>query len=1344
MRNVHIVNNTVTNVDKDQNSLPLTATTYDTSNGDIICAFGPTPDKAVIELRRCRNANTDTTSSHTSTYETITSWDSPVQLPDQDCDSILALHYAPATSSIYLALAGGDLVIVREKPQADQERIEIVGSIDIGIAAAKWSWQGTVLALLTREGAFILMSQQLEPLSETQTSVEDLKLSKHVSVGWGKKETQFQGKRAKALRDPTMPEFVEEGSRSRFDDGAATITWRGDGAYVAVSSLLNTHRRVIRVYSAEGVLDSVSEPQDELESALSWRPFGNVIAGIKRYFKDDNYVKTEVVFFERNGLRHGEFDLRINSADGHKSDIRLAWNSDSTILAVCFADRVQFWTMGNYHYYLKQEVCHQGRIHLNWHTSNPLRCCVSTDCQIQTLDFSFGIDKGSTVPPCDYGIVAVIDGHKLKLTPFKHIGVPPPMAYIELEAEDNIVACAASRNCQTVAFVTAKHLYLGTWRMREAGKHGELRHTDAISVQKIASLPKLASPMMFTQLVMVNDDSVYLLAARCGQAEGQEARLYKYTHQPELEHKQIPLEPVEVPPRTSSIYTDTRQVSLWVRDGQMLIPVEDSEQHQPLPVLAGEISVAAISTNLDDTSTQFCGISLDSAQQLSVDQKIQAKDVTSYATTASHLVYTTTSHFLYFVHLKGGSQDLHFHTGTDSSDERVRAVERGAKIVTVIPSIYAIILQMPRGNLETIYPRIMVLAGIREHVRNLNYKAAFTACHTHQVDLNILYDLNPKQFCTNIDKFVDQLKKPGRIDEFISKLKEEDVTKTLYQDTSVIGVTEYFPTHKDVSELSISTPANKVNSICAALITALSTRGPVYLQNIITARVCTRPPNLEAALILISDLHKRNEEEADIAVSHLCFLTDAHRLYDAALALYDLELTLLVAQNAQSDPKEYLPFLRELQAMSELRRRYTIDNHLRKYAKALVSLHAMNEHEELEAYCIRHALYTTAIQVYSAPPNPAPLRTKRITELYARYLETENKRIQAATLYESLQQHDKAYPLYALAHRWQESLTCASLIPLSPDALITLARQLADTAASENRDYRAAATITAEYLSDPITAASLLCKGCYFADALRLLSHPRHDPSLASSILKVIDPLLTEKTGEIIELTSDMKTQLASQVPRIEALRTKKAEDPLAFFGGDAETGDAGDVPDNISLAATDATTLAGRSMFTRYGGGGSGTSTRFGGTVRSDASRQTSKTRRKEERKRARGKKGSVYEEEYLVASVARLIARFNGVHEEVERLVSGLRRRAMGELAGKVEEVMSEIGGLCEDARRRVWTDEKKEAEALSGESRFRPSGAQGVLYDSLDMAEAGEANTDDNSKNAPGVKIWKGSGL
>ena len=40
-------------------------------------------------------------------------------------------------------------------------------------------------------------------------------------------------------------------------------------------------------------------------------------------------------------------------------------------------------------------------------------------------------------------------------------------------------------------------------------------------------------------------------------------------------------------------------------------------------------------------------------------------------------------------------------------------------------------------------------------------------------------------------------------------------------------------------------------------------------------------------------------DHMDRAVEHICFLVDVNRLHDNALGLYDLDLTLLVAQQSQ-------------------------------------------------------------------------------------------------------------------------------------------------------------------------------------------------------------------------------------------------------------------------------------------------------------------------------------------------------------------------------------------------------------------------------------------------------------
>lgn len=88
-----------------------------------------------------------------------------------------------------------------------------------------------------------------------------------------------------------------------------------------------------------------------------------------------------------------------------------------------------------------------------------------------------------------------------------------------------------------------------------------------------------------------------------------------------------------------------------------------------------------------------------------------------------------------------------------------------------MPTLLSVVLQMPRGNLETIFPRAMILAGIRRLIDEKNYKRAFAHCRTQRVDMNILYDHAPDQLAANISLFIDQVKKISYIDLFLSSLR---------------------------------------------------------------------------------------------------------------------------------------------------------------------------------------------------------------------------------------------------------------------------------------------------------------------------------------------------------------------------------------------------------------------------------------------------------------------------------------------------------------------------------------------------------------------------------------------
>jgi elongator complex protein 1 len=137
------------------------------------------------------------------------------------------------------------------------------------------------------------------------------------------------------------------------------------------------------VYNRDSVLQSTSEAVAGLEHTLSWRPSGNLIVSTQRFgFEGGGAGKDgrhDVVFFERNGLRHGEFNLRESwkkaTLDGKVtwgySVKELSWSSDSNILSVWIRGQerdvgplhvsrpsvhrthtlaVQLWTTGNYHW----------------------------------------------------------------------------------------------------------------------------------------------------------------------------------------------------------------------------------------------------------------------------------------------------------------------------------------------------------------------------------------------------------------------------------------------------------------------------------------------------------------------------------------------------------------------------------------------------------------------------------------------------------------------------------------------------------------------------------------------------------------------------------------------------------------------------------------------------------------------------------------------------------------------------------------------------------------------------------------------------------------------------------
>jgi elongator complex protein 1 len=78
---------------------------------------------------------------------------------------------------------------------------------------------------------------------------------------------------------------------------------------------------------------------------------------------------------------------------------------------------------------------------------------------------------------------------------------------------------------------------------------------------------------------------------------------------------------------------------------------------------------------------------------------------------------------------------------------------------------------MPRGNLETIYPRALVIAAIRRSIEAEQYNEAFLACRNQRVDMNILHDHDPDRFLAKVGVIISQIKRIEHIDLLLSQLR---------------------------------------------------------------------------------------------------------------------------------------------------------------------------------------------------------------------------------------------------------------------------------------------------------------------------------------------------------------------------------------------------------------------------------------------------------------------------------------------------------------------------------------------------------------------------------------------
>mmetsp|Transcript_8937 Transcript_8937/g.12720 ORF Transcript_8937/g.12720 Transcript_8937/m.12720 type:complete len:981 (-) Transcript_8937:193-3135(-) len=295
-----------------------------------------------------------------------------------------------------------------------------------------------------------------------------------------------------------------------------------------------------------------------------------------------------------------------------------------------------------------------------------------------------------------------------------------------------------------------------------------------------------------------------------------------------------------------------------------------------------------------------------------------------------------------------------------------RAVERGAQIVSISSFKPMVVMQLPRGNLEAICPRALLIPFVMGCVENGKYDLAVVTMRKQRMDTNLIVDMNPYKFLNNggaesLIKQIGTSTKNGEgldlLNLFIASLANTDITQWKY-----IIPSWYKKKQNNMSFEQTPFDFNtKVNQVCIKLREVMldaeenDGRERKFLQPILSTFAKEDPPKLESALSLIlrnalfveGDVENFSRKKkkllllgdaAQNSIRYLAFLADYELIYDTALGMYDFDLARAVARNSQMDPKVYIPYLKRLTELPSYAAKFEVDVRLKRYEFALRNL----------------------------------------------------------------------------------------------------------------------------------------------------------------------------------------------------------------------------------------------------------------------------------------------------------------------------------------------------------------------------------------------------------------------
>ena len=589
---------------------------------------------------------------------------------------------------------------------------------------------------------------------------------------------------------------------------------------------------------------------------------------------------------------------------------------------------------------------------------------------------------------------------------------------------------------------------------------------------------------------------------------------------------------------------------------------------EPCPWIAGVYdarNVVETSTSLDknapiefDESSKRIAIGLSSRGRLYSGERLLSSASSSFVISLQHKFLT---------HVTIGSQpqlrflplsslfDFDPLMGSDDQNGTLegyepRSIERGARIVAMFPTKPTIVIQLPRGNLESISPRACLLPFIMTRIQTGDFLPALDMMRRQRVDMNLIVDFDPTGFLDGggAERFVEQIEKIDNINLFLSSLVDVDTTLWKYPVPSWIRASA---TPNQRMESKINLVCRKMRQVmldaekeghtsCGRCI-----KYGHFLLPVISTFAKENPSKLEEALLLIVSSGSANQQKETVSllservqssIQYLAFLADYELIFNTAIGMYDFDLAKAVARHSQMDPKVYLPMLKHWREMPEPTARFEVDVKLNRFESALRHLVAAGQvgnrapDEAFFAQCQKfieeHNLHKLGLDLF----RDDSVNHRSVMISLGERLLNERKPNEALMIFlaSNPKYLDGAKRASRACEDWRTYFACCSEDgeAIGSDHATLIAESISSkvgTIREQRENYACAATILLEYAEDISYAVDMLISAHLWTEGRRVAYlHKRVD-----LVKKIIDSCVSYArtcVEDLIERTSSFET----------------------------------------------------------------------------------------------------------------------------------------------------------------------------------------------------------------------------